>query len=102
MSAIEVRNLRRAHCATIGVLRRKTKEVVAVEDISSEVQPGELSGLLGPHGRGKTTTFLATDLVTFNEIVEVHLVLSGSNVLCVRNLGFVWFLISFLPDTNRS
>jgi ABC-2 type transport system ATP-binding protein len=56
MSAIEVHNLRRVYRATIGVLRRKTKEVVAVEDISFEVQPGELFGLLGPNGAGKTTT----------------------------------------------
>jgi ABC-2 type transport system ATP-binding protein len=42
--------------ATIGVFRRKTKEVVAVDDISFDVQQGELFGLLGPNGAGKTTT----------------------------------------------
>jgi ABC-2 type transport system ATP-binding protein len=41
---------------TIGVLRRTTKQVVAVDDISFEVEPGELFGLLGPNGAGKTTT----------------------------------------------
>jgi ABC-2 type transport system ATP-binding protein len=56
MNAIEVRNLRRIYKTSIGVVRRKVKEVVAVEDISFDVQPGELFGLLGPNGAGKTTT----------------------------------------------
>jgi len=56
MNAIQVRNLRRVYRATIGVLRRQIKEVVAVDDISFDVQPGELFGLLGPNGAGKTTT----------------------------------------------
>jgi ABC-2 type transport system ATP-binding protein len=56
MNAIEVRNLRRVYKTSIGVVRRKIKEVVAVEDISFDVQPGELFGLLGPNGAGKTTT----------------------------------------------
>jgi ABC-2 type transport system ATP-binding protein len=56
MSAIEVEKLRRVYKASIGVIRRKVKEVVAVEDISFEVNSGELFGLLGPNGAGKTTT----------------------------------------------
>ncbi|MFQ5577465.1 MAG: ABC transporter ATP-binding protein [Anaerolineae bacterium] len=65
MNAIEVRNLRRVYRTTIGVVRRKTKEVVAVDDISFDVQPGELFGMLGPNGAGKTTTvkMLATLLI---------------------------------------
>jgi len=54
--AVDVRNLRRVYRTTIGVLRRRTKEVVAVDDISFAVAPGELFGLLGPNGAGKTTT----------------------------------------------
>ncbi len=56
MSAIEVRNLRRVYWTAIGVIRRKRKEVVAVDDISFDVDKGELFGLLGPNGAGKTTT----------------------------------------------
>jgi ABC-2 type transport system ATP-binding protein len=56
MNTIEVRRLRRVYQVTIGVFRRKIKEVVAVDDISFDVQPGELFGLLGPNGAGKTTT----------------------------------------------
>ncbi len=49
-------HLRRVFRSTIGVFRRKVKEVVAVDDISFDVRPGELFGLLGPNGAGKTTT----------------------------------------------
>ena len=35
---------------------RNFKEVAAVSDLSLEIQPGELFGLVGPDGAGKTTT----------------------------------------------
>lgn len=56
MKAIEVDHLQRIFRPTIGVFRRTTKEVLAVEDVSFEVGAGELFGLLGPNGAGKTTT----------------------------------------------
>jgi ABC-2 type transport system ATP-binding protein len=55
-SAIVLDHLRRVFRPKIGVLRRTTKEIVAVEDISFEIGRGELFGLLGPNGAGKTTT----------------------------------------------
>jgi ABC-2 type transport system ATP-binding protein len=42
---IEVRQLHKAYGDT-----------VAVDDISFDVQPGEMFGILGPNGVGKTTT----------------------------------------------
>ncbi|MCJ7568604.1 MAG: ABC transporter ATP-binding protein [Anaerolineales bacterium] len=56
MNTIEVRDLRRIYKTTIGVIRRKIKEVVAVDGITFDVHRGELFGLLGPNGAGKTTT----------------------------------------------
>ena len=47
MKAIEVDHLKRIYRAQIGVLKRSIKEVVAVEEVSFEVEKGELFGLLG-------------------------------------------------------
>ena len=38
-------------------LTRRFGEFVAVNEISFEIQPGEVVGYLGPNGSGKTTTF---------------------------------------------
>ena len=42
--------------ATKSLIRRKTKEVRAVDGISFDIEPGEIVGFLGPNGAGKTTT----------------------------------------------
>lgn len=74
MNTIEVHHLRRIFKTTIGVVRRRTKEVVAVDDISFDVRPGELFGLLGPNGAGKTTTvkMLTTLLIPTSGVATIH------------------------------
>jgi ABC-2 type transport system ATP-binding protein len=42
--------------AAKGLVRRKTREVRAVNEISFTIDPGEVVGFLGPNGAGKTTT----------------------------------------------
>jgi ABC-2 type transport system ATP-binding protein len=56
MNAIEIKNLQRIFKTHTGVIKRTAREVRAVEDVSLEIQSGELFGLLGPNGAGKTTT----------------------------------------------
>jgi ABC-2 type transport system ATP-binding protein len=73
MNAIVINHLRRVYRATIGVIRRSIKEVVAVDDISFEIGEGELFGLLGPNGAGKTTIVkvLATLLIPNSGSVSI-------------------------------
>lgn len=74
MNAIEVNHLRRVFKTTVGRFRRETKEVVAVDDVSFEVAPGELFGVLGPNGAGKTTTvkMLTTLLIPSSGFAKIN------------------------------
>jgi ABC-2 type transport system ATP-binding protein len=42
--------------AVRGFFKRKYKDVNAVQQVSFNIQPGEIVGFLGPNGAGKTTT----------------------------------------------
>ena len=93
LAAVEARDLKRIYKTHIGVIRRKTKEVVAVDGISFDVNHGELFGLLGPNGAGKTTTvkMLTTLLIP----TEGHASILGYDVVsrarAVRSrIGFIF------------
>ncbi|MEX1071672.1 MAG: ABC transporter ATP-binding protein [Anaerolineales bacterium] len=93
MNAIEVSHLRRVFKTSVGRFRRETKEVVAVDDVSFEVAPGELFGVLGPNGAGKTTTvkMLTTLLIPtsgFAKINELDVVKDADKIR--GNIGFIF------------
>lgn len=54
--SIETRALRRVFNLERAARKKGEKQLVALEEISLQVRPGELFGLLGPNGAGKTTT----------------------------------------------
>ncbi|MFC7443178.1 ABC transporter ATP-binding protein [Laceyella putida] len=56
MALLDVRNLKKTFPIHGGVLGGKVGEVVAVDDVSFSVEPGETLGLVGESGCGKSTT----------------------------------------------
>ena len=93
MNTIEVSHLRRVFTTNVGRIRRKTKEVVAVDDVSFEIADGELFGLLGPNGAGKTTTvkMLTTLLIPTSGTATID----GKDVVkdaegIRQNIGFIF------------
>jgi len=93
MPAIELENVRRIFRTTTGVLRRRTKEVVALDGLTLSVGEGELFGILGPNGAGKTTTIkvLTTLLIPTGgsaRVLGFDVVRDAQRVR--RSIGFVF------------
>ena len=55
-----------------GLVRRKHREVRAVDEISFEIAPGEVVGVLGPNGAGKTTTLKMLSGLLYPTAGEAH------------------------------
>jgi len=93
MNDIELLHLRREYQTVIGVIRRQTKKVIAVEDISFDVKQGELFGILGPNGAGKTTTIkmLTTLLIPTSGTAKIlgHDVVKEANKIR-PHIGFIF------------
>ena len=77
---------------TIDHLRRSFGSLVAVDDVSFSVRPGQLVGLLGPNGAGKTTTVsMIAGLVTpdSGQVLIGGARLSGDTDPKKRRIGLV-------------
>jgi ABC-2 type transport system ATP-binding protein len=93
VGAIELRDVRRLFRTTTGTLRRHTKEIVALDGLSLDVDEGELFGVLGPNGAGKTTTIkvLTTLLIPTSgtaTVMGLDVVRDAKEVR--RRIGFVF------------
>lgn len=73
MTAIHTEKLHRIYRTTTGIIRRKRKDIIALDGVDLNIQTGELFGLLGPNGAGKTTItrILATVLLPTSGTAEV-------------------------------
>jgi len=54
------------------LFRREYEEVKAVDDISFEIEEGELIGFIGPNGAGKTTTLKALSGLLYPTSGNIH------------------------------
>jgi ABC-2 type transport system ATP-binding protein len=73
-------------------LQKSYGTVVAVKDVSFQVEPGEIFGLLGPNGAGKTTTLRALCTLTSPDAGKIEV--SGYSVIdnpkiARQKLGYV-------------
>ena len=72
-------------------LRKAFSTVVAVDNVSLEVQRGELFGLLGPNGAGKTTTIRTV----------LNIIAPDSGSITFDGKSFspeMWNIIGYLPE----
>ena len=81
-----------APAVLIEKLQKNYGQVVAVKDVSFEVEPGEIFGLLGPNGAGKTTTLRALCTLTTPDAGKIEV--SGISVtenpkIARQKLGYV-------------
>ena len=55
MTIITTQNLRRTYETTTGLIQKKKKEITALDGVDLSIPSGEMFGLLGQNGAGKTT-----------------------------------------------
>ena len=84
MAIIETRGLSKVY--TLG----KKRQVVALNDVTLNIQEGEIFGILGPNGSGKTTSLKLLLGIIFPTAGEIAIM--GENQFSIaakKNIGFL-------------
>ena len=79
-------------------LRKRYGRRFVVDDVSLEMETGQIIGLLGPNGAGKTTMFYM--IVGFIKADEGTIVLSGKNVTKLPMYRRSLLGLSYLPQES--
>jgi len=86
------------HRLSAQALSKRIKQTTIVENISLEIQSGEVVGLLGPNGAGKTTTFYMICGLTAASSGEV--LLDGRNITALTLSARARLGIGYLPQES--
>ena len=78
-------------------LTKSYGEVLAVDNISFQVNPGEIFGFLGPNGAGKTTTI---NVLTGLARLDSGTIQIGG-IDCTHNPKAAQHLIGIVPDESN-
>ena len=84
--------------AAKGLVRRKTRQVRAVDQVSFAVAPGEVVGFLGPNGAGKTTTLKMLSGLLYPSGGEAHVL---GFVPSKRQRGFLSRITLVMGNRNQ-
>jgi len=82
---------------TVANLTKRFAEVVAVNDISFQVNRGELFGFLGPNGAGKTTTINMLIGLARLDAGSIHI----NSIDCTVNPKAAQHLTGIVPDESN-
>jgi len=78
-------------------LTKRYGDVIAVDDISFQVNEGELFGFLGPNGAGKTTTINMLTGLARPDAGTIHI----GGIECTNNPKAAQHLIGVVPDESN-
>jgi len=86
MPLLEVKNLKTWFPVHGGLLRHKTGDIKAVDDVSFTIEPGQTVGLVGESGSGKTT--VGRTLLKLIPATSGSVLYNGVDVLPLREKAF--------------
>lgn len=78
MNLIEVKNLKKYFIQNSGIIKKNTKEVKAVDDVSFYIKKGETLGLVGESGCGKST--LGRTLIRLYDVTQGQILFDGEDI----------------------